>query len=417
MKRKASTESKSAPLEWHEKRSPVEVIPFEDWTRSDIVPELDELHSKILKEVQPDLKYYDYRGKPLPRQKAFYGDKLGLTYFYTGGHLTVEKLTPPTIAYIKKFVESYTRFRFNTVVVTYYKDGDEWISPHHDKTVDWVQGSSVVSVSFGAERTLQIERSDKRRSWQMKLPHGSLYHIRWDTNKNFTHSIVKEEASSARLSLTFRNIETVKVGKKFVSKTTGLDNPVSRTTLLKKYQDRSDFPLEPEKNSVDLPPKGPVDPKLCYCSKTLTCYHCRWAPKAEQKKSSVVIHGLRLKPVPSDEDKVTDPSKVHVMITTRSTQYPASDTDRIWAIHDSRMRKINQAFGWNEIGANGGHGHYWSHADAVHDLSGVTELKPYMKGYYLDYDEEDDDDDEDRSVATTWIAFLNSEKDDDDDAK
>src|SRR6185312_9510557 len=63
MKRKASTESKSAPLEWHEKRSPVEVIPFEDWTRSDIVPELDELHSKILKEVQPDLKYYDYRGK------------------------------------------------------------------------------------------------------------------------------------------------------------------------------------------------------------------------------------------------------------------------------------------------------------------------------------------------------------------
>src|SRR6185312_6933977 len=109
--------------------------------------------------------------------------------------------------------------------------------------------------------------------------------------------------------------------------------------------------------------------------------------------------------------------KVHVMITTRSTQYPASDTDRIWAIHDSRMRKINQAFGWNEIGANGGHGHYWSHADAVHDLSGVTELKPYMKGYYLDYDEEDDDDDEDRSVATTWIAFLNSEKDDDDDAK
>jgi len=55
---------------------------------------------------------------------------------------------------------------------------------------------------------------------------------------------------------------------------------------------------------------------------------------------------------------------VRVMITTQCKDI---------STHDDIVREFNHKLGTNEIGANGGHGHYWTHAKDVYTLSDANE--------------------------------------------
>ncbi|EXM32257.1 hypothetical protein V3481_008048 [Fusarium oxysporum f. sp. vasinfectum] len=142
----------------------------------------------------------------------------------------------PTVLAIKNETEKRLGHSLNHVLIQYYRDGNDYISEHSDKTLDIVKGSYIANVSLGAERTMtfRTKRRDKDPSQEdltspttskrviqrARLPHNSLCRLGLKSNMKWLHAIrqdkrSKKEKSTAelayeggRISLTFRQIGT-----------------------------------------------------------------------------------------------------------------------------------------------------------------------------------------------------------------
>lgn len=144
----------------------------------------------------------------------------------------------PTVLAIKRATEKHLGHPLNHVLIQYYRDGNDYISEHSDKTLDIVRGSFIANVSLGAERTmvLRTKRLDrdpsrpatttssvepeKRKVCRANLPHNSLLRMGLHTNQKWLHSIRQDKRAqrdkapaelafdSGRISLTFRHIAT-----------------------------------------------------------------------------------------------------------------------------------------------------------------------------------------------------------------
>ncbi|KAB8290751.1 hypothetical protein EYC80_008388 [Monilinia laxa] len=139
----------------------------------------------------------------------------------------------PTVEIVRKMVEKRLGHPLNHVLIQFYRDGNDHISEHSDKTLDIVPNTFIANVSLGAQRTMvfrrkkpvkSVECTDSqpipRESCREALPHNSLCKMGLKTNKNWLHSIrpdkrmanEKSEAELAhdcgRISLTFRHIGT-----------------------------------------------------------------------------------------------------------------------------------------------------------------------------------------------------------------
>ena len=92
-----------------------------------------------------------------------------------------------------------------TCLVTRYKDGESIIPPHSDNEVCIMPGSSIYTVSIGAERTLMFENIDGTVR-QYKLPDGSVYSMTLSSQLTWKHSVPRESCDDTRISFTFRRI-------------------------------------------------------------------------------------------------------------------------------------------------------------------------------------------------------------------
>lgn len=137
----------------------------------------------------------------------------------------------PTVDQIRVIVERILGHPLNHVLIQRYRDGQDCISEHSDKTLDIVRGSFICNVSLGAQRVMVLrtkasggERDKQtesgRRSQRVPLPHESLFILGEKTNMRWLHGIrpdkrpdsVKSAEDRAyggeRISLTFRYIGT-----------------------------------------------------------------------------------------------------------------------------------------------------------------------------------------------------------------
>lgn len=139
----------------------------------------------------------------------------------------------PTVKAIKDEVEKHLGHPLNHVLIQFYRDGNDYISEHSDKTLDIVKGSYIANLSLGAERTmtLRTKKLDKgspgaasddgrRRIQRAKLSHNSLFRMGLQSNMKWLHAIRRDrradrDRSAAelayagrRISLTFRQIGT-----------------------------------------------------------------------------------------------------------------------------------------------------------------------------------------------------------------
>lgn len=72
----------------------------------------------------------------------------------------------PTVRAIKAETEKHLGHELNHVLIQFYRDGNDYISEHSDKTIDVVKKSYIANVSLGAQRTmvLRTKRQDKQSS-------------------------------------------------------------------------------------------------------------------------------------------------------------------------------------------------------------------------------------------------------------
>jgi alkylated DNA repair dioxygenase AlkB len=190
--------------------------------------EADELYQRLNQEVDylprdtPALQFKIY-GKTLqlPRDKQFFSDRTtdGSTYLYrysgpkVGYPVTLD--WTPTLQRIRdvlaESMEGYVG-QYNThLVANRYLGGQDHISMHRDKTQDFLDGSSVYTVSFGGTRLFRLENQAIADKQEVELTHGSLFVLGWRTNQDYKHSIVKTARHcDSRTSLTYRSIQTLR---------------------------------------------------------------------------------------------------------------------------------------------------------------------------------------------------------------
>ncbi|KAJ4267438.1 hypothetical protein NW762_003545 [Fusarium torreyae] len=199
---------------------------------------LDGVFDKLREEVQ--WQRMSHQGGQVPRLVAVQGEvgSDGSIPVYRHPSDESPPLLPfsPTVLAIKNETEKHLGHSLNHVLIQYYRDGNDYISEHSDKTLDIVKGSYIANVSLGAERTMtfRTKKKDKdpsktespspadlkRNIQRAKLPDNSLCRLGLKSNMKWLHAIRqdkrhKNEKSTAelayeggRISLTFRQIGT-----------------------------------------------------------------------------------------------------------------------------------------------------------------------------------------------------------------
>ena len=144
---------------------------------------------------------------PQPRLTAWYGDEGAI---YTYSNLTNHPLpwTPELLA-IKQRCEKIAQAKFNSVLLNYYRNGQDSMGWHQDNEPELGAQPVIASVNFGATRRFQL-RHKKRKDLDtitIELEHGSLLLMHGATQECWKHQVPKTaQAIGARINLTFRLI-------------------------------------------------------------------------------------------------------------------------------------------------------------------------------------------------------------------
>ncbi|KKZ64208.1 hypothetical protein EMCG_00104 [[Emmonsia] crescens] len=155
-----------------------------------------------------------------------------------------------TVNTVRHIVEKHLGHPLNHVLIQLYRDGQDRISEHSDKTLDIVRGSYICNVSLGAQRTMTLRTKSStkaagvptadaavdagnatsttakeggsagRQTQKVPLPHNSLFILGEETNMRWLHAIRADKRPESektpeelafggqRISLTFRHIGT-----------------------------------------------------------------------------------------------------------------------------------------------------------------------------------------------------------------
>ncbi|RPA96604.1 hypothetical protein L873DRAFT_1693991 [Choiromyces venosus 120613-1] len=206
---------------------------------------------RLKKEVAWRSMYH--RGGEVPRLVAVEGEINDDGSFPIYRHPADE--SPPllpfsdTVGLIREYVQGVLKQPVNHVLIQHYRDGNDYISEHSDKTLDIARGSKIVNVSLGAQRTMILRtkkdlgkpdelsdaetcggensrskasapQSSQRSTQRIPLPHNSMFVLGLESNKKWLHGIKQDKRAEflksseelshngERISLTFRQIAT-----------------------------------------------------------------------------------------------------------------------------------------------------------------------------------------------------------------
>ncbi|KAG8529558.1 uncharacterized protein KY384_006195 [Bacidia gigantensis] len=200
-----------------------------DWLDSSLA---DKVFHQLKKEVE--WQTMDHRGGQVPRLVAVQGivSKDGSVPIYRHPADESPPLLEfsPTVTRIRQKLADLLEQPFNHVLIQLYRNGEDNISEHSDKTLDIVRHSDIVNVSFGAQRAMTLRTKRMRTSGldsasarnvqKVPLPHNSVFVLGSKSNREWLHGVradkrpVQEKTDDEkayggeRISLTFRHIGT-----------------------------------------------------------------------------------------------------------------------------------------------------------------------------------------------------------------
>lgn len=141
----------------------------------------------------------------LPRFSAWYGDN-DKPYTYSG--LTLQpKPWNKGLLYIKERIEQVNPTVFNSVLMNWYRDGEDHISWHTDEEPELGKNPVIASANFGETRDFVIKHNDTAQKLSIPLKHGSLLIMQGALQHHWKHCVPKrKKVKASRFNLTFRVI-------------------------------------------------------------------------------------------------------------------------------------------------------------------------------------------------------------------
>ncbi|MCF0069816.1 alpha-ketoglutarate-dependent dioxygenase AlkB [Dyadobacter sp. CY261] len=141
-----------------------------------------------------------------PRLMAWFGDT-DKSYTFSGTRFEPYAWTTE-LANLKRRIEEKTDFTFNSVLLNYYRDGNDSVAWHGDNEYELGRNPVIASVSLGQERRFEFRyRPDNSRKYGLTLENGSLLIMKGDLQHTWEHRVPKSKTlNGPRINLTFRTI-------------------------------------------------------------------------------------------------------------------------------------------------------------------------------------------------------------------
>ena len=168
------------------------------------------LFDLLLNDTPWQQEYLHIAGKRIrvPRLQAWYGDA-DAGYAYSGLSLKPLPWTG-TLNAIRQRVEQHSHVRFNSVLLNYYRDGNDSVAWHADDEPELGPDPVIASVSLGCERHFQLKhRQPGYKRLNLHLGNGSLLIMGSGLQRNWVHRVPKQQGlADPRINLTFRLVHT-----------------------------------------------------------------------------------------------------------------------------------------------------------------------------------------------------------------
>lgn len=167
-----------------------------------------ELFQKLKTDIPWQQDYITVYGKNhlQPRLTALYGNE-GKPYGYSNIIMQPHHWNS-LLTYIKEEVEKECPESFTTVLLNYYRDGQDSMGWHADNEKELGRNPVIASVTFGAERVFQLKHNTIDTRQNITLQHGSLLIMKGPTQHFWKHQIPKSQKSmDGRINLTFRIVK------------------------------------------------------------------------------------------------------------------------------------------------------------------------------------------------------------------
>ena len=141
-----------------------------------------------------------------PRLIALYGDN-GISYKYSGvNHVAL--LWTKELIDIKRLIESEINYKFNSVLLNFYRSGCDSMGWHSDNEKVLGSNPKIASLSLGSERKILFRNIYTKKTVFITLQSGSLLFMKGNTQSCWKHSIPKTRVDKGkRINLTFRYIQ------------------------------------------------------------------------------------------------------------------------------------------------------------------------------------------------------------------
>ena len=117
---------------------------------------------------------------------------------------------PPELLTIRQRVENETNIKFNAVLLNLYRNGNDGVGWHSDKTSSTNKDMNIASVTFGETRIFRLRHKFMKHIPQVEIPlyHGSFLLMAGSTNSYWEHQVPKTARDVLpRINLTFRQVK------------------------------------------------------------------------------------------------------------------------------------------------------------------------------------------------------------------
>ena len=141
----------------------------------------------------------------IPRLQAWYADE-GIQYSYSNNLLRTQSWLKSLLT-IKRDIEQQTAQQFNSVLVTFYRDGNDHVGWHADDEEELGAEPVIASLSLGATRNFEYRHKREDFTGSISLTNGDLLLMHPNFQAKWEHCTPSEPAvNDPRINLTFRKV-------------------------------------------------------------------------------------------------------------------------------------------------------------------------------------------------------------------
>lgn len=172
----------------------------------------DELGSVIIKDKIGNM----YRTKQIYRKYKSYLNIPGFDQTTNKSYMFSEKESKDTFEPLPELFRPYYDFvsfldsGYNQVVINWYDNGDNYIEPHSDCDAKFIRDYKILVISINQDnsqkRDMLFQERNNANKFQIELNSSFYLLMSQAGNRNYRHSIPKNNVTTSRISLTFRQV-------------------------------------------------------------------------------------------------------------------------------------------------------------------------------------------------------------------